>query len=185
MTVVGTVEVIESAIFLQGDVRDPLGIWGFRSRLVGDGGGGGMKLTAEVAASKRSAYVYTLYQAQAAQVVGVPATDICKLRILTNWPNIDPQADVQAYGSLKIITWAGAVDLTVPDAGPFDQSLVDPQDRFLLIYDPRASGDAMAIVEMVVGKNVSGDEISFEGYGYFWDRSVMQAPGGPRHPGAS
>ena len=185
MAVAGTVDVLESALWPQGDARDPLGIWGFRAALTGDATGGSVKMTAQVPALKRSAYVYTCYSVTIARTVGSNVTTQGKLRLLTNWPNVDSQAGVQAYGSLQMGTIAGAPNFTAPNTGPFDQQMMEPNQRFLLLFDPRATGGAMSILELEIDDNTDLDQWSFEGYGYFWDRAVMQAPGGPRHPGAS
>ncbi|MGR3295936.1 MAG: hypothetical protein ACUZ8A_06880, partial [Candidatus Bathyanammoxibius sp.] len=60
-------------------------------------------------------------------------------------------------------------------------------DRFLLLYDPRqpASLGNTNILELQLAVNTDLATYSFEAYGYYWDRSVMQTPGGPRHPGSS
>ena len=62
---------------------------------------------------------------------------------------------------------------------------IGPADRFLLLFDPRQQGGDVDIVEIEFGENRDLATYSFEGYGYFWDRSVLDAPGGPRHPGSS
>jgi len=189
-----TAPPVESPLWPQGDIRDPLGVWGFRLGVTGDASGNPISVGIEVPADKRSAYVYTMYSAQIAQLTGVITGSFLKLRLLTNWPNVDPQAGVQAYASLILGILGGATDLNAPIAGPSSnsanpggQSLIQPNDRFLLLFDPRqpASLGPMEIANLELQVNTNLATYSFEAYGYFWDRSVLQAPGGLRHPGAN
>jgi len=188
MAVLTSVDVIETALWPQGDIRDPLGTWGARVLLVGDASGGSLKALIEVAADKRSSYLYTFYSAILAQVAGSAANNNIKLRILTNWPNIDPQGGVQAYGSAIFHSSSGADnDFTAPSSGP-SIDLVGANHRFLLCFDPRQQETlgVMIIGEIELGSNLGvGTDWVAECYGYFWDRSVVNAPGGPRHPGSS
>jgi len=180
-----TVDVITNALWPQGDIRDPLGIWGFRHGVTGDASAGGIKVLARSSAGEGAAYVYTVYSTLIAIILQATfAAQTGKCRILTSWPNIDPQAGVQAYGSLRIATISGETDFTAPQLGP-DRNFIQSNDRFLLIFDPRPSAGVLDMIELEIGTNVLADTYSFEGYGYYWDRSVLNAPGGPRHPGAS
>jgi len=177
-------QVITSALWPQGDSRDPLGLWGMRALVTGDATGSSIKLVAQVPAADKAAYVYTVYSAIVVQLTGsVAGFTIAKLRILTNWPNVDDQPGVQAYNAVIFRTAIGSLTFTAPTKG--SPQLVTAIDRFLLLFDPRPSGDDMDILELEIDDNVDAATYSFEAYGYFWDRSVMQAPGGPRHPGSS
>lgn len=184
---------IESQSFPQGDIRDPLGMWGFRTSVAGDATGNPITVTVRVPAAKRSAYVYTCYYAYAGQIVGTKAAVTLKLRLLTNWPNVDPQAGVQAFATLVFARLDGNDNFTAPVSGPLtaaggnNSPLVGPNDRFILLYDPRqpASLGPLDILEYQLDLNTDATTWTFEAYGYYWDRSVMDAPGGPRHPGAS
>ncbi len=168
----------------QGDARDPLGIWAGRDIIGGDGGGGGIKVTFQIPAGLNAAYVYTCYSATVADVTSSTGV-VVKCRLLTNWPDADPQAGVQAFATLKVLTMNGSTtEFTAPFAGPVD-NLIGPNDRFLLLYDPRPVTGNLDIVELELAENQAGESYSFEAYGYFWDRGVLQAPGGPRHPGSA
>jgi len=185
MSIAETVDVLPAALWPQGDIRDPLGTWGFRKGITGDASGGGLKVTARAAAGIAAAYLYTCYSVNIAHLTGTPGTPAAKCRLLTNWPNVDVLAGVQAYATLLMQTTVGGTNFTPPIAGIQRAPLVQPNDRFLLLFDPRPSAGVMELVELEWGENTDGDTYSFEGYGYFWDRSVLNAPGGPRHPGAS
>jgi len=185
VAIASVVDVITNALWPQHDIRDPLGTWGFRLGVTGDASGGTVKVTARASAGQGPAYLYTVYSTiivilQQAAVVAQQG----KLRILTNWPNIDPQPGVQAYGSAHVVTLDGDADFTAPLVMP-REAMVTPLDRFLLIFDPRPSAAVLDMIELELGQNVLADTYSFEGYGYYWDRSVLNAPGGPRHPGSS
>jgi len=181
--------VIASALWPQGDARDPLGVWGLRRGITGDASGGGIKVAGLEVADKKGGYVYTCYSAQISQLSGAnPSAGLMKIRLLTLWPNIDLTAGVQAFSSFLITGFDTSTNFTAPIAGPggaFGPVLISPNDRFLLLFDPRQFGALGAIIELELGDNKDGALYSFEAYGYFWDRSTLQAPGGPRHPGSS
>lgn len=186
MAIAETVVLITTQTFMQGDARDPLGIWGARHLIVGDASGGSLKTTVQAPEDLRAAYVYTAYSATITTIVGSTNVEI-KCRLLSNWPNIDPQAGVQAYATCNFGIMGGDSSFSPPLSGPrSDHPLVLPNDRFILLYDPRAgSVDVLAIMELELGINILNDQVSFEAWGYFWDRSVITTPGGPRHPGAN
>jgi len=183
MAVLGTVEVLATQTWQQGDIRDPLGIWGFRTQITGTGDGGGMKVNVLTPTGQGASYVYTAYSAIITQVGGPVLIIRAKIRLLTNWPNVDPQAGVQAYAVAHTVPLNGSGNFTLPQLMP-DRPLVDPNDRFILLYDPRPASGQLTIMELEINSNVTDDVFSYEGWGYFWDRSVMNSPGGPRHPGA-
>jgi len=180
-----TVDVIQTALWPQGDIRDPLGVWGFRLGVTGDASGGSVKVTARAAAAEGAAYLYTCYSAiVAATFMATVANFNGKCRLLTNWPDIDPTPGVQGYSTAIEKVIVGSAAFTAPFAVPEDP-FIGPADRFVLLMDPRQGAGALNLVELEVNVNVLNDIYDFEGYGYFWDRSVLNAPGGPRHPGAS
>jgi len=176
---------IATALWPQGDIRDPLGVWGFRQGVTGDATGGSVKVIMSESVDQKAAYIYTAYSLLIAMITqATPGSLSGKARLLTGWPNIDEQAGVQAYGSGRTVTIPSPSAFTSPVGVP-GENLVSPLDRFLLLFDPRPSGVLADLVELELGDNVLADTYSFEGYGYFWDRSVLNAPGGPRHPGSS
>lgn len=191
MAIAETAAPVESPLWPQGDIRDPMGVWGFRHGVTGDASGGSIKVTVRVPANKRSAYVYTIYSAQIAQLTGVVTAGLIKSRVLTNWPNVDLQAGVQAFSTLQITRHFGGSTFTAPVGGPAGDTgyapMLAPNDRFILCFDPRqpASLGPLDILELELTVNTDLATYSYEAYGYLWDRSVMQAPGGPRHPGSS
>jgi len=184
MAITAETDVLAAALWPQGDERDPLGVWGFREGVTGDGGGGSIKVTAAAPAGLSAAYVYTCYSVLIAQLTGVlTSPSSCKCRLLANWPNIDTLAGVQGYGSGRFTSLVGGVNFTAPITIPLEP-MITAFDRFILLFDPRPGAGRLEIVELELDDNVMGATYSFEGYGYWWDRSVLQAPGGPRHPGA-
>lgn len=184
MAVAGDIFIVESELWPQRDARDPLGIFGWRGALAGDVSGGSIKATINVAEAIRHAYVLKIYDMHVALVVGTPATVGGKMRILTNWPNIDLQAGIQAYAAFYLGVISGTTVLDPPDQGFTDQNPFNGNSKELLIYDPSTRDGDMAIAEQEV-TNTDGLTYSFEGYGYYWDRAVMNTPGGPRNPGTS
>jgi len=184
VAVLGSVNVIESELWPQRDARDPLGIFGWRVTQAADASGGSNKILVQVPELLRHAFVYKIYSMTLAQTVGTVVSQTLKLRVLTNWPNVDIDPGIQAYGAF----WMGSGDsdvlFTVPAGGisnaqPFIDSIKD-----LLIYDPSTQTGDMVIAEQETA-NTDGQTWSFEGYGYYWDRAVMSTPGGPRNPGTA
>lgn len=184
MAIASLVAIQQTALWPQGDIRDPLGVWGFRLAVTGDASSGTIKVTAQVPADLRAAYVYTCYSLNYAQIDGDAIVRIVKGRLLTNWPNIDLQAGVQAYATGIQLRTDVSAGFTNPE-GFLTAPMVSPNDRFILLFNFQQSTLPMDIVEMEMSANINTATYSFEGYGYFWDRSVMNAPGGLRHPGSS
>jgi len=184
MAIAQSIDALPAQLWPQGDIRDPLGLWGCRLAITGDASGGSIKTTVNSATGQDAAYVYTAYAATITVVTGTPTTIRGKVRLLTNWPNVDVQPGVQAFATIvQPVLEAGSV-MTSPNLGP-SQPLVGGNDRFLLLFDPRPTAGQIQIMELEINENVLAKVYSFEAYGYFWDRSVLQAPGGLRHPGAS
>jgi len=186
VAIVEAVELRTTALWQQGDIRDPLGVWGFRLGITGDASGGSIKMTGQAAASQRAAYIYTCYSLTYAQLTGATTATILKARLLTNWPDVDPGIGVQGFATLQVGTLREDANFTEPVQGMNAvDTFLKPNDRFILLFDPRPIAAALDIVEMELSDNVNLATYSFEGYGYYWDRSVLNAPGGPRHPGSS
>jgi len=186
VAILTTIDVVQAAQWPQGDIRDPLGVWGFRVGITGDATGGSIKAIAQVPRVEASAYIYTCYSLNYSQLTGTIVAVSIKARLLTNWPNVDPVAGIQGYATARIAAVGNDADFTPPiQAILADQDLVGPHGRFILLFDPRNRTEDLPLVEMELGVNTNLATYSFEGYGYFWDRSVLNAPGGPRHPGSS
>jgi len=183
MSIEAIAQVLPAALWPQGDIRDPLGIWACRQGVTGDGSGGFIRTLCQVPAGLAAAYIYTVYSVNISQLTGTINGQFTSVRLLTNWPNADPAAGVQGYGSHFRPTWGGS-NVPPPTSGFFIQPL-SPLDRFLLLFDPRPSAGSLDLVSLALQDNTNLATYSFEAYGYFWDRSVLNAPGGPRHPGAS
>lgn len=184
MAIAQEVAVEQLNLWPQGDARDPLGVWGARLGITGDASGGAIKVGFIVPAARKAAYVYTCYSVNFSKLTGTTNVIAVKVRLLTNWPNVDPVPGVQAFGTHLSGNATGSAEFTSPIIG-LDTFVIGPNDRFLLLYDPRTIGGDMTIVEIEQNDNTLNDTYSFEAYGYFWDRAVMDTPGGPRHPGSS
>lgn len=185
MAIVELGVVREHQAWPQGDVRDPLGTWGIRHGVTGDASGGSIKVRGTVDEDKQGAFVYTCYYAMVVQLTGAPSTQTYKTRLLTSWPNVDVIPGIQAVSTyIAHQVRASTPTFTPPISGPREPD-ISPNDRFLLLYDPRQSGGPTEIIEWEYDLNLEDATYSFEAYGYYWDRSVLQAPGGPRHPGSS
>lgn len=184
MSVLGTVDVVESQQWPQGDGRDPLGVWGGRGAVAGDASLGAIGIDFVVPPAKTGSFVYTCYGVQLGQLLGSVSTQTFKVRLLTNFPNIDPQAGVQGFSTLHMGTLGGDDQLTSPFGGPRGVEFPSLY-RFILLYDPTPRNVALTIVQLETVNVGVGENFAFECYGYYWDRSVLNVPGGPRHPGAS
>lgn len=186
MTVQVSAEVLASAMWPQGDERDPLGIWSARAIAVGDASGGAVQCDVFVPANRRAAGVFTVYSANVTQIVGAGViAETIKTRLLTNWPNNSPEAGFTGYDKVTMSSTTGAVTWAAPFSGPLDTQLISPLDRFILLLEPTPGAAAFNIMEIHLNANVDVNTWVFEAYGYYWDRAVLQAPGGPRHPGSS
>lgn len=184
MAIAANVDLVATALWPQGDARDPLGVWGARNIVTGDATGGSVKTTIQAPDTIAGAYVYTCYSAFASTVSAASASQV-KLRLLTNWPDVDPlDPGVQGYGAIVVALQDFGLLFTAPMSGP-PASMIGPADRFVLLFDPRPVAGAFAIVELELDENTLARVYAFEAYGYYWDRQVLNTPGGPRHPGAS
>jgi len=185
MSVSVEIDIIETAQWPQRDARDPLGVWGARGLATGDVSGGFVQGTLGLPADRRAGHVYTCYGLTATLTSVSGAVTALGVRLLTNWPNADVLAGVQGFATMKVVTLQRGEATHVPQFGP-DDVVLEPAHRFILLFDPRTSQTTrIDLVEMWMNVNTDGETYSFEGYGYYWDREVMNAPGGPRHPGSS
>lgn len=184
MAIETTVSLVATALWPQGDARDPLGVWGARNLETGDASGGSVKTIVQAPEAIAGAYLYTCYSAQAATLQPESASQV-KLRLLTNWPDIDPvAAGVQGYSSNIVVVQDFGTVFTEPMSGP-SRPLIGPADRFVLLFDPRPVAGAFNILELELDENTLARTYAFEAYGYYWDRQVLNTPGGPRHPGSN
>jgi len=189
MAIASSVEITAAAIFRPRDLRDPLGWWGGRVGVTGDLSSGGITVLFNVPANIAGKYVYTSYIANMGQLaaLALDATNH-KVRLLMNWPNMDSQAGINGLNAVYISATRTDVDFTGQSSAagnPTDNYALDSSRRFIPLFDPRSNTGANAIVEMEWGDNTDGEDYIFEAGGYFWDRQVMETPGGMRHPGAS
>jgi len=182
MAISADVDIIATALWPQGDARDPLGVWAGRHLITGDATGGTLKVAFQPGAERAGAHIYTCYTAIIAQLT-ISESGTAKARLLTNWPDADDDAGVQGYGALKIAAMLGSSSLTAPFSAPAEP-LVQPSDRYILLFDPRPVAGAFTIVELEHQPNTDTRVYAFEAWGYYWDRGVLNAPGGLRHPGS-
>jgi hypothetical protein len=152
-----------------------------------DASAGEIKVQVNTPAGLAAAYLYTCYDATITEDSGSLNGGAVMIRLLTNWPNVDPQAGVQAYSSNRVGLFRGSGNFSTAPIGAINalDTWVTPNMRFMLLFDPRPAAGAITIMEMKIENLNIGTVHSFEAWGYFWDRSVLQAPGGPRHPGSS
>lgn len=183
------IPVFEHAMWPQRDARDPLGVWVARKIITGDADTPVFILAQiQITAAQRRAHVYTCYNLFTGWVGGPnPSSETGIIgRLLTNWPDADELAGVQGFATARRVTETIQIASAFPDRVP-DDFLVGPNDRFILLFDPStvAAGLPMNIAEIQRDSNVLNTLYSFEAYGYYWDREILDTPGGPRHPGAS
>lgn len=185
MAISSQIDLAPAQEWPQGDARDPLGVWGARLGITGDATSGSIKVAIDVPSDIRGAHVYACYSVNFAQLSGVVTARNVKVRLLTNFPNVDPLAGIQGYATLRIVNTATLDSVTSPILGIGGAAAagIQPLDRFILLRT--GTGTPLTIVEMEFGENLNLATYSFEAYGYYWDRQVMQAPDGPRHPGSN
>lgn len=186
MSVAVQLSLRTTALWPQGDIRDPLGVWGVHGDLVADATGGEIIVTVVTELARAAAYVYTLLDAFMVQNTGILNSDRNMIEINTNWPNIQQAGGVQPYTPSRFGLWQGGSFATPPNFGVGTEHLwVTPNQRFLPIWDPRGLTSTLSILTFKLTNDPDAATFTCQAYGYFWDRSVMGAPGGLRHPGAS
>jgi len=187
MSVSFTGDVITNALWPQGDERDPLGVWGSRVSVTADATGNEIKGNIQVSPGAAAAYVYTLYDFNLTQRSGTLNTNPTMLRMLATWPNMGVTAGVQGYSTARFGVFRGSASFdTAPVAGEVaTDELLPRNSRFILLFDPRPGPGILDLLEIKLVNQTDLDIYDIECYGYYWDRSVLNAPGGPRHPGSS
>lgn len=184
MTVTVLADVTQTQLWPQRDARDPLGIWGGLAVATGDASGGLIDIFIQANASIRAAYVYNIISANVQKVDGASINEKAYLRrIITHWPDISVTAGVQSYEDVQAGAFIHVLGLD-PENVPATPLIQSPQDRFM-IFDPRPIGAAMTLVELRIFDNELNQIYRGSATGYFWDRAVMETPGGPRFPGSS
>jgi len=181
VTVTVLIPVQESSILRRRDLRDPLGVWTARGAGVGDGGGGVVLAQFVVPADRRAAHVYTCYAVTVVElaIAVVQATQV-SARLLTNWP----VTETTGITGFSVVNTRVADNDGVFPASPQGE-LIPPSWRYILLFDPRADPtSAITLVEAWPNDNTTDETYVFEVWGYYWDRNVLDAPGGPRHPGS-
>lgn len=179
MAVTGDVDMLASAVFRRGDLRDPLGIWAARGTLVGDVSGGTVKATFGVPGPQRASYVYTVgFVSTSSPTASTGSTHT--VRLLTNWPPADkPGVQGASFIRTNEVGSAGSGELQAVGFRP----LIDPQMSKILLYDPRADpATRIDLLELWLNLNVDAANYFFEAWGWYWDRNLHEVPGGPRYP---
>jgi len=181
-------DVLVSGLFKQGDIRDPIGIWGGSVTINGDVTGGFLRVIFQVDPDDGwVSGIFAHYSVSVIQTIGALLTGAGSaviFRINTNWPNILQDPGIIPYNFTRSFQLTGAAGLS-PIAAT-EQPMVTSQERFLLSWDPRHITPQNLLLDQIEILNPgAGISINFTAYGYFWDRSVLDAPGGPRHPGSS
>lgn len=186
MTVTINIPVVEHALWAQRDARDPLGVWAARNTVGGDGSGH-VAANIVVPAARRRSHIYTCIHAITVLVGGTQELGgILKCRLLTNWPDATSEvAGVTGFATYRTTPTELMANARLPNSGPA-RPFLEPNDRYVLLFDPSvvAVGSDMTIVEIDRDMSIATATYAFEAYGYYWDRGVLDAPGGPRHPGA-
>lgn len=188
MSVEADIPVIEWALWPQGDARDPLGVWTARGTVTGDASAGVLTGIIVVPQARRRSYMYTLYGLTQARTSGSTETATqMKVRLLTNYPDASPDVPgVQGFASWLRVPITVIANTTPPNAGG-DLPMISPEQRYILLFDPAQVSPLtdMPIISVERDANVDGIVVITEAWGYYWDRSVMNTPGGPRHPGSN
>lgn len=176
--------VAEYQLWPQGDARDPLGVWVARARATGDASGGVVEGEVIVPAARRRGRIYTCYSVSSTRESGPADTGtVMKVRLITGWPDADTSLNgIQPYETFRTVPITSET-VGAPNHGPTLNAL-SPLDRFLLLFDFTASQTGnLVIVQLQRDVNTNTVVYLFQAYGYFWDRSILETPGGPRHPG--
>ncbi len=186
MSITTAVILQQAAQWPQGDIRDPIGVWGAKWIVLGDASGDEIEVTINTPLGAAAAFVYTLYDVNIEHSAGALVSNALMMQWFTGWPDVEAAAGVEAAHTNVVGVIQGDAGLGSAPIGAINANgpLWRSEQRFLLSFDPRfghQSSRTLAIIKLVnigVGTNYTGFL-----YGYYWDRSVMNAPGGPRHPG--
>jgi len=176
----------QQALWPQGDIRDPLGVWGADWVVPGDATVEDIVVTINTPLGTASAYMYTLLDANIIQTAGTPTTNVLMLQWRTGWPDLDAAAGIQPYVANRVATFRGSTnfqDSPLSGINALD-NWVPSNWRYILSFDPRLGFQSSRTIATIKLDNIGvGTDFAGQLYGYFWDRSVFNAPGGPRHPG--
>lgn len=184
MAIATSVDILTAPIFRPRDLRDPLGVWTGRIGVTGDASGGGIKVGFTVPEENAGAHVHTFYSFNSGQLTGILEAVGTSLRLITNWPNSDPVAGIQGYDVMVMGVDRTQTENTGQRSAPTNTSMLFVENaRFIPLYDPRPSAGQITIVEIQRNDNTDLATYVFQVFGYYWDRQVMDTPGGLRHPG--
>ncbi len=174
-------DILASGLIFQGDARDPLGIWGGATSQVNSGSGGSTRITFRVGTTDSNlSSVFAISGLSVLQESGTPRSDLVKFRMFTNWPSVDFQAAITPFNSAHAAVFVGSTLFTGGVAvAPFNDTV--PAIRGLLSWDPRGLSQPLLLCEFEMA-NISGTTVLVSVQGYFWDRAVLNTPGGPRFP---
>jgi len=183
MAILQSAELLEHNIFVQGDARDPLGVWAIRMNITGDASGGTVKALF-LAGQTNRVYTCTMLTLSGD---GLAASAIGKFRLLTNFPPATPLGGSAGFSYNRVFTVTREPLITSPsDNWGSTGDDMGNSDTLLLFGPIPADPGPVAIVEMEVNSNVDGSSYFFEGWGYYWDKvAVLNAAGGPRFPGSN
>ena len=184
MALVGLANVTQTQLWPQRDARDPLGVWGGLSVVTGDVSGAPITLFIQASSEIRAAYVYNIVSCGFQKVAGTAGAFSIRRRIITHWPDINLDPGIVAFEDIIVGITRGVDGIGDPETAGDRPWIVSPEDK-MLIFDPRSSPNNMTIVEFAINDNENTITYRAQAYGYFWDRSVMETPGGPRFPGSS
>jgi len=180
VVVTGDIDIIPSAILRRRDDRDPLGIWAARGALTGDASGGVIKATFGLPPGRRAAYVFTIgFVSTSSPDAGFTTHTV---QMLTNYPSGDsPGVQGASFIRTTEVGSAGGGELQAVGFRP----LIDPVMSKVLLYDPRSNrANRIDLFSLWVSPNVNTGVVSFEAWGWYWDRDLHEVLGGPRYPGS-
>lgn len=179
MAIAENTAVLAHAIIKQRDARDPLGIFVNRHLITGDASGGTIKVSI---AAAQTYHIYAL-TAFTLSVQTLAADSIGKLRLLTNYPPALPDGGLSAFAWNRVFIISNT-SMTAPgDSMGISQGAIGLETGKVLMF----GGDFQTVVpqniiELEIEDNILNQSYFFEVYGYFWDRSSILVPGGPRLP---
>jgi len=188
MSVQISIPIIETALWPQGDARDPLGVWGAAANATGDATAGEVSAFIQVQADRRRSRIYTCYDAFTSWIAGPTDTGTAiRARLFAGWPDINVTGGVQGYETMKFLPMASQLGWSTNPIAGAEFPLIDPLQRFILLFDTSVqfANDALTILRIDRNANVNTTLYTFQAYGYYWDRAILSTPGGPRHPGAT
>lgn len=183
MTITVVATVFQHAILRRRDQRDPLGVWAAREQVTGDASGGIQQVDIQVPANVRAGFVYNC---QAAEMIGPDPSAMTSVtvRLLTNWPPSDSPgvAGADFHVNSPIGSFGDGSSKSGSNTG---QPFINAALMKVLLFDPRSNPLAgVNLLEIWSSANTLAEPRIGTAWGYYWDRGVMDVPGGPRFPGA-